>query len=812
MSTSREWPQLGSLAVQSSRYLCYYRNSTTAIQQITLSNQPSWQRVLFPGQQLLFHGDATAQLIVTTEQGVSHYACADLQVQEKNRPVSPPTEPVASLCPYCGVGCGLEAVPQGTTFKIRGDRQHTSSQGMVCVKGATILESMERDRLAYPLWRERLDQPFTVISWDEAITRLVQRLKWVRREQGADAICMYGSGQFQTEDYYVAQKLIKGCLGTNNFDANSRLCMSSAVSAYMGSFGADGPPCCYDDLEATDCAFLIGTNTAECHPIVFNRLRNHHKRHRHVKLIVVDPRRTPTAEVADLHLAIHPGTDIDLCHGIGHLLLKWGHFDAEFIEECTHGFADYVKLLEGYPPEWVADRCGIAQSDLEQAARYWGHAQAVLSLWSMGINQSAEGTAKARCLINLHLLTGQIGRPGSGPFSLTGQPNAMGGREAGGLSHLLPGYRHVTNPRHRQEVEDFWGLPRGQISDRPGRTAWQMVEGLERGEIGLFWIAATNPAVSFPHLERAKAAFLKSPFTVYQDAYFPTETAAYAHLILPAAQWSEKTGVMTNSERRVTLARAFRSPPGLARADWEIFAEVGRRLGYGRLFDFADAAAVYAEFAQLTAGRPCDHSGLSHERLARLGALQWPCPAGCSDEEARAPKRLYTDWRFATADGRAHFCVEHSHGVAEPTDAVYAFTLTTGRLYGHWHTQTRTGRIAKIQKMHPDPFLEIHPTDAANLHLNDGDWVEVRSRRGVICLPIMITRSIRPGTLFVPMHWGFLFAESAEANQLTHPTACPKSHQPELKACAVQVLPLRLRHLPHTEAQQGQQTGILLKP
>ncbi|QEQ01553.1 DUF1830 domain-containing protein [Thermosynechococcus sp. CL-1] len=802
-------PRVGSLAVQSSRYLCYYRNTSESVQQIYLSNQPTWQQVVFPRQELFFYGDATADLIICSEQGVRCCSCEFLRVEEKGRAVPEPSEPVSSLCPYCGVGCGLEAVPQGKgAYKIRGDRQHPSSQGMVCVKGATILEALDRDRLVYPLWRERLDQPFTVISWDEAMTRLVERIQWVRRERGADAICMYGSGQFQTEDYYVAQKLIKGCLGTNNFDANSRLCMSSAVSAYMASFGADGPPCCYDDLEATDCAFLMGTNTAECHPIVFNRLRNHHKRDRRVKLIVIDPRRTPTAEVADLHLAIRPGTDIDLLHGIGHLLLQWGQIDAEFIEECTQGFAEYVKLLAAYTPDWVAKRCGIAQSDLEQAARYWGHAQAVLSLWSMGINQSAEGTAKARCLINLHLLTGQIGRPGSGPFSLTGQPNAMGGREAGGLSHLLPGYRQVTNPQHRQEVEDFWGLPRGQISDRPGRTAWQIVEGLEQGEVGLLWIAATNPAVSFPHLERAKAAFLQSPFTVYQDAYFPTETAAYAHLILPAAQWSEKTGVMTNSERRVTLAPAFRSPPGLARPDWEIFAEVGRRLGYGHLFPFVDAAAVYAEFVQLTAGRPCDQSGLSHERLARLGALQWPCPAGMDDAEARKPKRLYTDWRFHTPNQRAYFCLAHSQGVAEPTDNLYSFTLTTGRLYGHWHTQTRTGRIAKIQKMHPDPFVEMHPDDAANLHLKDGDWVEVRSRRGQVCLPVILTKAIRPGTLFVPMHWGFLFADSGEANQLTHPIACPVSKQPELKACAVQVLPLKLRQTPHTPTMQERGTAL----
>jgi ferredoxin-nitrate reductase len=358
---------------------------------------------------------------------------------------------------------------------------------------------------------------------------------------------MYGSGQFQTEDYYIAQKLMKGCLGTNNFDANSRLCMSSAVSGYIQSFGADGPPCCYDDLEFTDCAFLIGTNTAECHPIVFNRFRKHHKKNQQVKLIVVDPRRTETAEAADLHLAIHPGTDIDLLHGIAHLLLKHGKIDPSFIDECTSGFTAYAEVLRHYTPEKVSRRCGISIANLETAARWWGQSANVLSLWSMGINQSAEGTAKVRAIINLHLMTGQIGKPGAGPFSLTGQPNAMGGREAGGLAHLLPGYRMVANPQHRAEVESFWGLPPGQIGAQPGRTAWDIIKGLEDGTVEMVWVAATNPVVSMPDIDRTKAAFRRSPFTVYQDAYFPTEMSAYAHVLLPAAQFSEKTGVMVNS-------------------------------------------------------------------------------------------------------------------------------------------------------------------------------------------------------------------------------------------------------------------------
>ncbi|PSN10085.1 nitrate reductase catalytic subunit, partial [filamentous cyanobacterium CCT1] len=481
------------------------------------------------------------------------------------------TDPAKTLCPYCGVGCGLEVLPpaqpnrptnrdaQGNPlWQTRGDRAHPSSQGMVCVKGATVAESLDRDRLKYPMLRASLDAPFERVSWDVALDAIASRIQTVRDTMGPDGICVYGSGQFQTEDYYVAQKLVKGCLGTNNFDANSRLCMSSAVAGYIQSFGSDGPPCCYADLEATDCAFLIGTNTAECHPIVFNRLRKHHKRNGHVKLIVVDPRRTDTAKAADLHLAIRPGTDITLLNGIGHLLLRWGAIDPEFIDGCTQGFAGYTEVLRHYEPEIVADRCGITVADLETAARNWSKAKAALSLWSMGLNQSSEGTAKVRALINLHLMTGHIGRPGAGPFSLTGQPNAMGGREAGGLSHILPGYRLVKNPDHRRQVEAFWGLPAGQISATPGLAVGEMMLALEQQQVGLLWNAATNPAVSLPDLNRTKAALRQSPFTFYQDAYSPTETAEFAHLLLPAAQWGEKTGTMTNSERVVTLCPAFR--------------------------------------------------------------------------------------------------------------------------------------------------------------------------------------------------------------------------------------------------------------
>jgi ferredoxin-nitrate reductase len=712
---------------------------------------------------------------------------------------------VKTLCPYCGVGCGLEVLPpaqpgksiqrdiDGTPiWQARGDRTHPSSQGMICVKGATIGESLHKDRLLYPMMRDSLDQPFQRVTWEEALDRIVNRIQTVRFTQGPDAICMYGSGQFQTEDYYVAQKLLKGCLGTNNFDANSRLCMSSAVAGYTQSFGSDGPPCTYDDLEATDCAFLIGTNTAECHPIIFNRLRKYHKKNRHVKMIVVDPRRTETAEAADLHLAIKPGTDIELMHGIAHLLMRWGQVDHWFIDRHTQGFAEYAEIVQHYDPELVARTCEIRLDDLEKAARWWGESKRVLSLWSMGINQSREGTAKVRTIINLHLMTGNIGKPGAGPFSLTGQPNAMGGREAGGLSHILPGYRLVNNPDHRAEVEQLWNLPAGRISPKPGLTAWEMITSLETDDVGILWIAATNPAVSMPDIVRTKAALARSPFMIYQDAYYPTETAMYAHVLLPASQWSEKTGMMTNSERRVTLCPAFRKPPGQAKADWAIFAEVGRRLGFKKEFSFTYAAEVFLEFASLTRGRPCDQTGLSHGRLREDGPLQWPCPNTESrhPDVSKAPKRLYTDFQFNTPDRQARFIACHARGLAERPDPAYPFILTTGRLYGHWHTQTRTGRIKKTAQMHPHPFLEVHPKDAQRIGIKDQEWVEVRSRRGFVKLPVKITKAIAPGTVFVPMHWGFLWADHAEANALTHPEACPVSKQPELKACAVQITPI----------------------
>ena len=673
-------------------------------------------------------------------------------------------------------------------WSARGDRAHPSSQGQVCIKGATVGETLAGGRLSQPLYRPSLEEPFQPITWDNAFDLLAGRIRSTLASKGPGAIAMYGSGQFHTEDYYLAQKLFKGAIGSNNFDANSRLCMSSAVAGYTRSLGSDGPPCCYEDLDHCSVAFLIGTNTAECHPVLFQRLLKRKKKDpKGLTIVVVDPRATETAKIADHHLAIAPGTDLMLLHGLARLILKEAGFNADFIDEATEGFAAFSQAVESWTPRRVAAACGITEKQLRAVARLWCRKPAVLSLWSMGVNQRREGTAVVGGLINLHLLTGQIGHAGAGPFSLTGQPNAMGGREAGGLAHLLPGYRLVGNADHRAEVERAWGFQPGSIAAQPGLAAGEQVEAMERGELDLWWVAATNPLVSMPELDRLKAALRNCPLVVVSDAYADTETSHYAHLLLPAAQWSEKAGAMTNSERRITYCPAFRKPHGESRADWQVFAELGRRLGFEQQFSYDSAAEVYAEFAALSAGRLCDVSGLSHELLSEHGPQQWPFPSG--SEPTTESKRLYSDHRFATPSRRARFMAEQPLGLAEPPCEAYPLVLTVGRYLGHWHTMTRTAKVERIQSMHAEPRLEVHPDDAKRFSLEADGIAAITSRRGTLTARITITDRIRSGSVFLPMHWGFTQEHACEANALMHGEVCPISKQPELKATAVVVAP-----------------------
>ncbi|WP_216912751.1 MULTISPECIES: nitrate reductase [unclassified Synechococcus] len=711
-------------------------------------------------------------------------------------PPSPSDGPARAQCPYCGVGCGLEMKPPAPAteggaaiWTARGDRHHPSSLGQVCVKGATVGETLHRNRLTTPLYRPRTDQPFEPISWDRAFDLIEAQVRRTLAEQGPDGIAIYGSGQFLTEDYYVANKLIKGALGSNSFDANSRLCMSSAVSGYVRSFGSDGPPCCYDDLDQADTVLLIGTNTAECHPVLFQRLlKRKRKQKQDLQIVVVDPRATATSDAADLHLAIRPGTDLALLHGLGHLLLEQGAVDRAYVAASTEGFEALAELWAGWTPEKVSLFCGIEEQQLRQLAARWAASTGVVSLWSMGVNQSVEGTATVAGIINLHLVSGQIGRPGAGPFSLTGQPNAMGGREAGGLAGLLPGYRSVTDAGHRAQIERHWGLAPGSIAPASGLTVWEQIEAMERGDLGLWWVAATNPLVSLPWLDRVRAAVARCPLVVLSEAYAGTETAAIAHLVLPAAQWSEKAGVMTNSERRVTLCHAFRAPPGEARPDWAIFAELGRRLGFEEQFRYGSSAEVFAEFAAITAGRVCDLSGLSHGLLQEHGPQQWPFPAGTAP--GGGTPRLHTTGRFPTPSGRARLISEQPMGLGEPPDGEYPLVLTVGRYLEQWHTMTRTGQVERLLRPHAEPLLEVHPADARAHGLVDGGRAQVSSRRAAVTARVLVTDRIRQGTVFLPMHWGAAQEQACEANRLMHALGCPISQQPELKAAAVTLQPV----------------------
>jgi anaerobic selenocysteine-containing dehydrogenase len=687
------------------------------------------------------------------------------------------SDAVATLCPYCGVGCGLlVSVEDGRVTRVKGDPAHPSSRGDLCAKAVHLPPTLRtNDRLLHPQVRGRRDAPLARVPWELALRFAAERIREIVDAHGPDAVAFYASGQLLTEEYYVAAKLAKGFLRTNNFDTNSRLCMASAAAGYTRSFGADGPPCSYEDLDHTDCALIVGSNTADCHPVLFKRLRKRKLECPEVSIIVVDPRWTETADLADLHLPIRPGSDIALLNAMLHVAIEDGRIDRPWIDAHTTGWDEVCRTAAAYPPERAEALTGLSREAIVDAARRFAHARAALTLWSMGVNQSHVGTDKNAAILNLHLATGQIGRPGAGPFSLTGQPNAMGGRETGGLSHLLPGYRSVSDPAARALVERHWGVAPGTIAARPGRSALEMFEGAARGEIRALWIVATNPAASMPDLDLVEKALRQAELVVVQDAYHPTETSAFADVLLPAAQWSEKDGVMTSSERRLTYVRKLVDPPGEALPDTEIFTRFAAEMGWKAHFPSSSAAEIFDELASLTSGTPCDYAGVSHARLIEDGPHQW------------GGARLYADGMFPTADGRARFvAVEHAAPV-EGTDAQFPLTLTTGRVRDHWHTLTRTGKAPALMARTPEPILELHSRDARTAGIVAGDFVEITSRRGKAVAQCRVSDTIRAGTCFLPFHWGRAHGFWKSANNLTIASRDAISAQPELKACAVRI-------------------------
>lgn len=706
-----------------------------------------------------------------------------------------------STCPYCGVGCGVLIQTEGMRITgVRGDPEHPANFGKLCTKGSTLhltaAEGLSRQtRLLHPMQRSQRGAAPETAEWDTALDMAAQRFAHVIARHGPDAVGFYVSGQLLTEDYYVFNKLAKGLVGTNNIDTNSRLCMSSAVAGYKLTLGADAPPACYDDVNHAGCLFFAGSNAAWAHPVLFRRIEEARAANPAMKVIVADPRRTDTADMADLFLPLQPGSDVMLFHGMLHAMLWEGWIDADYIDRHTTGFTDLKALVREATPEHAARICGLPKEDIRQAAQWFAQSGPTLSLYCQGLNQSANGTAKNAALINLHLATGQIGKPGAGPFSLTGQPNAMGGREVGGLANLLSAHRDMGNPAHRAEVAALWGVD--SVPAHPGKTAVEMFQAAADGEIKALWIACTNPAQSLPDQATVRRALERAEFVVVQEAFSTTATCAYADLLLPATTWGEKAGTVTNSERRISRVRSAVPPPGDARHDWQIAVQFAQRLevllrpGRPSLFPYPGAQAIWDEHRETTRGRDLDITGLSWSTLEAHGPQQWPFREGAQ----AGRERLYEDGVFPTPDGRARFSALPWQPVAEPRDARHPFSLITGRLRDQWHGMSRTGQLGRLFGHVPEPCLQMHPRDMERRALQDGDLVHITNRHGSIVAPVQADESLGPLQVFMAMHWGgeYLSGRSsagerlAGVNALTSPALCAQSKQPELKHAAVKI-------------------------
>jgi assimilatory nitrate reductase catalytic subunit len=695
-----------------------------------------------------------------------------------------------TTCPYCGVGCGLLVAADGS---IAGDPDHPANFGRLCSKGAALGETLgTAGRLLYPAIDGRR------ATWDAALAHIASRFADTIAEHGSDAVALYVSGQFLTEDYYVANKLMKGFVGTANIDTNSRLCMASSVAGHIRAFGEDIVPGCYDDIEAADLVVLVGSNAAWCHPVLYQRLAAA-KEARGTRVVVIDPRRTATCDIADLHLPLRPGGDVALFAGLLVHLADSGACEPAWIEARTSGFAPALAAArQAAPtPADAAAAADIAIGDLARFYDWFATTERTVTLYSQGVNQSSVGTDKVNAIINCHLATGRIGRPGMGPLSLTGQPNAMGGREVGGLANQLAAHMSFVVPEDLDRVRRFWQAPR--LASRPGLKAVELFDAVLDGRIKALWILGTNPADSMPRADRVRAALAACPFVAVSDCW-PSDTTRCADVVLPAAGWGEKDGTVTNSERRISRQRAFRPPPAEARPDWWMLSEVARRMGWGKEFPYRGPADIFREHAALSG---FENDG-SAPRLFDIGALaditdveyaalmpaQWPLRRG--SESAAASARLFGDGdRFPTEDGRAHFVPTPLRPPAVLSgEARWPLLLNTGRLRDQWHTMTRTGLVPRLMAHRGEPLLEIHPADATAAGLCDGALARIASRHGSAVMRVRCSTDQRRGEVFAPMHWSDDFASCGPVNRLVDAMTDPVSGQPELKATPVRVTPL----------------------
>ncbi|MGQ0620239.1 MAG: molybdopterin-dependent oxidoreductase [Panacagrimonas sp.] len=779
----------------------------------------------------------------------------------------PSSSVVKTTCPYCGTGCGVDVRVLPGRVEVTGDVTHPTNFGRLCVKGSALGETVgQKGRLLYPMMRSA-PSPVTTgeavlvsgvtlshsgnqdrgggpvgaeqrphpavglpqsairhsaagptapplsrgketsserVSWDVALDHVAQGFQKIIREHGPDSVAWYVSGQLLTEDYYVANKLVKGYVGTANIDTNSRLCMSSAVAGHKRAFGEDIVPVSYEDLETADLVVLVGSNTAWCHPILFQRIVRAKERRPELKLVVIDPRRTATTEMADLHLPLRAGTDVWLFNGLLSFLHQHGVVDTAFVENHTTGLARTMAIADNTAGDLrsVAAQCRLQESSLAEFYRLFARTEKVVTAFSMGVNQSSAGTDKVNAIINCHLLTGRIGKPGAGPFSITGQPNAMGGREVGGLANLLAAHMDLDQPAHRKLVQDFWQSP--AIAAKPGLKAVDLFDAIDEGQVKAVWIMATNPVVSLPDADKVKRALAKCELVVVSDIMERTDTTPYAHVLLPAVGWGEKDGTVTNSERCISRLRAFLPPSGEAKPDWWMLAEVGKRWGFGEHFTYAGAHEIFDEHCRLTAAGNADPEagdqarpsvsrylnlsalvGMDKSRFDGLEPIRWPVVPGQSTEA----HQVFSDGRFYTPDRRARLVPTPPRMPANLVDDDYPLVLNTGRVRDHWHTMTRTGLAPTLASHVSEPFVDLHPQDALMCGVREHELARVSSRWGSCVVRVRLSGEMPRRNAFVPIHWNAQFASDARVGSLVNPVVDPISGEPEFKHTPVRVEP-----------------------
>lgn len=690
---------------------------------------------------------------------------------------------VRTTCPYCGVGCGVLATPKADGLvSIAGDPEHPANFGRLCSKGSALGETLSLDgRLLYPeVGGDR-------VSWDAALDLVAETFTRTIAEHGPDSVAIYGSGQLLTEDYYVANKLMKGFIGSGNIDTNSRLCMASSVAGHKRAFGSDTVPGNYEDLEFADLIVLVGSNLSWCHPVLYQRIIKAKAERPGMQIVLIDPRRTTTADQADLHLAIKPDGDTALFVGLLKSLVERNAVDSEFIAVSTNGFGAALDIARNWTLEKVAEATGLSVRDLAIFYDLFAANSRTITVFSQGVNQSATGTDKVNAIVNVHLATGRIGMPGMGPFSVTGQPNAMGGREVGGLANMLAAHMDFE-PANIERLRRFWRSER--VAEKPGLKAVELFDAIAAGRVKALWIMATNPVDSMPEADKVRAAIRACPFVVVSDMNSATDTAVEAHVRLPAAGWGEKNGTVTNSERRISRQRPFLKLPGEARPDWWIVSQVARRMGFADAFPYTRPGEIFAEHAALSAfendgSRDFDLSGLMHAEYDGLQPVQWPV------RSVRSTARMFTDGRFFTADGRARFVA-----VAPPPPIVPPpgmLVLNTGRVRDHWHTMTRTGKTPRLSAHMAEPFAELHPDDAFEKSIRHASLVRLESRHGSALVRALVTDRQQKGSVFVPMHWSGQFSAAGRIDALVTGQTDPQSGQPALKMATVTVGPALAR-------------------